>query len=159
MNSRAHVRTAGWGISVAVAAAMVFADPTPADAQAVAISPDATRHVYTFLQDRLEVRVVGVPAGSVRLLRGAPGELEVVGRAPNGIAGSGLERDGTERLNLGAVGADEAVFLVVVPAHVRVRVELPGEAPRRSFDPPSATTDFEWGRAEPSPLDEDPAEG
>lgn len=131
-----------------LAAAVIAALPQAAASQAVTVPADATRHVYTFQDDRLEIQVVDVPEGSLRLLRGARGELQVVGRAPNGLAGAGLERDGgAARLNLAAVGADRGIFMVVVPSDAIVRVRLADQEPLQTFDPPRATATYEWPSA------------
>lgn len=137
-----HVKAWAGGI---LAVAALAALPQAAASQAVTVPADATRHVYTFQGDRLEIQVVDVPEGSLRLLRGARGELQVVGRAPDGLAGAGLERDdGAARLNLGAVGADRGLFLVVVPSDAIVRVRLADGGAFRTFDPPRATATYEW---------------
>lgn len=128
-----------------LAAAAIAALPQAAASQAVTIPADATRHAYTFQGDRLEIQVMGVPEGSLRLLRGARGELQVLGRAPNGLAGAGLERDGgAARLHLTAVGADRGIFLVVVPSEAIVRVRLAEGEALQTFDPPRSTATFEW---------------
>jgi hypothetical protein len=91
----------------------------------VAAQTDVKRKTYTFLDRNLTIEVVAVQSGSLRILRGEAGLLEVVARAPDGFAGFALGGAQEDQLRLTSVGAQTAEFLVVVPEDARVRVRLP----------------------------------
>lgn len=148
------MRTRTYG-SALLTAIVVFglAHPAVADGQPWSSSPEAERITFTFLGDRLEVRVLAVPEGELRLMRGDRGMLRVTAHAPDGIPGIGRSGNGTERLDLAVAGSDRGVFLVVVPEDTRVRVLLPDEQILESFDPPVGTAVYRWpdGGGDPDP--------
>jgi hypothetical protein len=101
---------------------LAFAAVLPGAAQA---QRDVTRRAYTFLEDRLVVAVHAEAPGELQVVRGQRGRVEVAARSRDGFAGFGLSGDFTRRLRLTAVGSDAVQYLVVVPEHVAVTVELP----------------------------------
>lgn len=148
------------GLAIALLAGALAATVPAGPAAGQAFVPaEAFRQSYTFLGNRLEIRVEGVPSGSLRVVRGGAGVLEVAGRAAEGIAGAARERDGSEVLTLTAVGAERAVFLVVVPSDAIVRLRLPGEERPLGFDPPRTSDQWEWSAPAPeAPEDAEDAE-
>ncbi|HEX7119567.1 MAG TPA: hypothetical protein VF212_12305 [Longimicrobiales bacterium] len=125
---------------VAVALALLL----PAAASAQDRDADVVRRVYAFLGDRLTVRIETELPGTIRLIRGEKGRLEVAGRAPDGIPGFGLaERSGGE-LQLTAIGADRVEYLVVVPEEVHVKVRLPDRPVAEVFGAYDRTATFRW---------------
>ncbi|HEX2167700.1 MAG TPA: hypothetical protein VHG09_10755 [Longimicrobiales bacterium] len=86
---------------------------------------DVTRRAYTFLEDRLVVAVHAEAPGELQVVRGQRGRVEVAARSRDGFAGFGLGGDYTRQLSLTAVGSEAVQYLVVVPEHVAVSVQLP----------------------------------
>lgn len=105
-----------------ILAALALAALLPAAASA---QRDVTRRAYTFLEDRLVVAVHAEAPGELQVVRGQRGRVEVAARSRHGFAGFGLGGDYTRQLSLTAVGSDEVQYLVVVPEHVAVSVQLP----------------------------------
>lgn len=117
--------------------------PAAADAQR-----DVTRRAYTFLENRLVVAVHAEAPGELQLVRGQPGRLEVAARSRDGFAGFGLGGDVTRHLRLTAVGSEAVQYLVVVPEHVVVRVQLP-DGSTRSVPSRHGISRYSWGSADP----------
>lgn len=109
-----------------------------------------TRRSYTFLDDRLVVNVLGRAPGELQLMRGEPGRVEVAARSTDGFPGFGLGGNLTRELRLTAVGADQVRFLVVVPEHVRVTVQLPDGA-SASVPSRAPATSWSWGADDADP--------
>ena len=129
-------------LALATLAIAILAVPVPARAQA----SDVDRRVYTFLDNRLEVAVVTDAPGELQVVRGERGRVEVASRSSDGFAGAGLGGALTRQLRLTAVGNGDVQYLVVVPEHVNVRIQLPdGESATVASSVPSAS--FSWGRA------------
>lgn len=107
---------------------------------------DVTRRAYTFLEDRLVVAVHAEAPGELQVVRGQRGRVEVAARSRYGFAGFGLGGDYTRQLSLTAVGSDEVQYLVVVPEHVYVSVQLPNggtaDVPGRD-----GVSTYRWGDA------------
>jgi hypothetical protein len=133
-------------LSAAAAALM----PAPTAAQ----QSDITRRSYTFLDDRLVINVLGRAPGELQVVRGEPGRVEVAARSTDGFPGFGLGGNLTRELRLTAVGADLVQFLVVVPEHVRVTVQLPDGA-NASLPSRTPAAAWHWGdRARAAAADE-----
>jgi hypothetical protein len=92
---------------------------------AAAQESEVSRQTFTFLDNWLDVAVLADAPGTLQLVRGSRGRIDVAARAQQGFAGYGLGGDLTRRLDLTALGADNAQYIVVVPEHVSVRVHLP----------------------------------
>jgi hypothetical protein len=92
---------------------------------AAAAQEDVNRRSYNFLENHLRIDVLAEAAGSLHVVRGEHGRLEVAGRTAEGFTGSALGGRYTRELRLTAVGAESVEYLVVVPEHVTVRVHLP----------------------------------
>lgn len=97
----------------------------PALADARDRGGDTVRRVYTFLGSRLSIRIDAEVPGTVRLIRGETGRIEVTGRAPRGIPGFGLSDRVVDELRMTVVGGERVDYIVVVPEAVRVEVRLP----------------------------------
>lgn len=124
-----------------ILSALAFAAllPGAADAQR-----DVTRRAYTFLEDRLVVAVHAEAPGELQVVRGQRGRVEVAARSRDGFAGFGLGGDFTRRLRLTAIGSDAVQYLVVVPEHVTVTVELPRGGTAHVADRDGIAT-YRWG--------------
>jgi len=109
----------------------------PASAQS-----DVTRQSYTFLGQDLIVEVHDRVAGSLKLLRGSPGRVEVVARASGGFATATQGGTSRDRIRLGSVGAYRVEYLVVAPENIRVQVRLPSQDLEPTPGTESAT--FTW---------------
>jgi hypothetical protein len=125
--------------------AFIILAALPADADA---QRDVTRRSYTFLENRLVVAVHAEAPGELQLVRGQPGRLEVAARSRDGFAGFGLGGDITRQLHLTAVGSETVHYLVVVPEHVVVRVQLPDGA-TRSVPSRQGISRYSWGSTNP----------
>lgn len=123
------------------AAALAALLPAAADAQR-----DVTRRAYTFLEDRLVVAVHAQAPGELQVVRGQRGRVEVAARSRDGFAGFGLGGDYTRQLRLTAVGSDLVQYLVVVPEHVAVSVQLPRGGTSDVTDSDGVQT-YRWGAA------------
>jgi hypothetical protein len=111
--------------------------------QAAAQELDVTRRAYTFLDNRLTVAVLADAPGTLQVLRGERGRIEVAARSSNGFAGFGLGGGPTRQLRLTAVGSESVQYLVVVPEGVSVRVQLPaGNSVSLASRQPAAT--YTW---------------
>jgi hypothetical protein len=124
-----------------ILAALALAAILPASADA---QRDVTRRTYTFLDNRLVVAVLAEAPGELQVVRGQRGRVEVAARSRDGFAGFGLGGDYTPQLSLTAVGADAVQYLVVVPEHVSVSVQLPRGATAHAPDRDGIAT-YRWG--------------
>lgn len=84
------------------------------------------REQFVFPGTRLTIRVDVEAPGTLRLIRGEPGSVQVTSRAQQGFTTSGLAD--SDRLTLSATGAGPVDYLVAVPENVWVTVRLPGSA-------------------------------
>ncbi len=120
--------------------AILVAAVTPAVAQ----EWDVARRQYTFIDTRLTVEVRVDVGGTLRLIRGMPGQIEVAGRARNGFTSFGLGDRHGSHLRLSAVGANRVEYMVVVPERVYVRVELPGREVSEVFGSTRDAATYDW---------------
>ncbi len=123
---------------------LLVATALPAAAQ-----HDVARRSFIFLDRNLTIEVVSENSGVLRVMRGEPGVLEVAARAPEGLPGFALGGRQNDLLQLSAMGADKADFLVIVSEDVRVTVRLPDRKLIETAGRPAAT--FSWGKDDSSP--------
>jgi hypothetical protein len=109
----------------------------------VAAQEDVSRRTYTFLENRLDVAVIAEVPGVLQIVRGERGRVDVAGHSSDGFAGSALGGRLTRQLRLTAVGARTVEFLVVVPEHVALRVQLP-DGTSASVTPGTAAASYRW---------------
>lgn len=84
-----------------------------------------SRRRFTFLDNEVTVEVLADVPGTLQIVRGEPGSLDVAGRANGGITSFALGgRDGST-LRLSVVGGQQAEFMVVIPEDAHLRVRLP----------------------------------
>lgn len=139
--------------AAAAVLALVMAGPAVAQEQQV------TRRAFTYINNDLAIRVATDAPGELRLARGAAGIIEVAARAPHGIAGFGLVDTHGGRLTLTAAGADHVSYVVVVPADVRVRIDLPDRPVDEYFGSLQDIATYAWhGEPEHVPDPPGPAE-
>lgn len=128
-------------LSLAFALALVL----PSLAAAQVTSTETTRRVFTFVDDGLTVQVDVDTPGTLRMIRGQGGRLEVVARARDGFTAFGLSERSGDQLNLTAVGAQEVEFIVVVPDGARVMVRLPDRHLAEVFGTRDRSATWTWG--------------
>lgn len=105
---------------------------------------DVTRRVYTLLDTDLKVDVVTNAPGTLQMMHGQAGQVEVTGRALNGMAASALSDKDVTTLRLTAVGAERVEYIVVVPNNVYVVVKLPDRDVPETFSTMSGSTSYSW---------------
>jgi hypothetical protein len=130
-----------------LALALVGVIAAPAAAQ-----HDVARRSFNFFDNTLTIQVISESSGSLRIMRGEEGRLEVAARTPDGIPAATLGgRDGDE-LRLTSVGANPVTFVVSVPEDVRVRVLLPD---RKNLEIASTrpAASYAWGATPAKPAD------
>jgi len=125
-----------------------FTAALPATAAAQTQDTETIRRTYTFLGDRLSVRVDGAVPGTLRVIRGESGRIEVAGRVRHGLAGFGLSSRNGHVLHLTAVGGEHADYILVVPDAVRVEVRLPGNPVAEVIGTFQDAASFRWGTTE-----------
>ncbi len=110
--------------------------------QAVVLQPTEHR-LFTFLGSSLTVDVQSDAPGTVHVIHGQRGQVEVTARAANGFAGFGIS-DTRERLTLTSAGATRVDYLVVVPEQAAVRVRLPGAGAAQTFGTLERSASYSW---------------
>lgn len=105
---------------------------------------DVSRRSYSFLDERLLVLVETEVPGTLRVVRGGRGQVEVAGRAREGFVGFGLGGEPTRQLRLTSVGGENVEYLVVVPERVRLTVQLPDRT-GSDVAPRQQSAVFRWG--------------
>jgi hypothetical protein len=110
---------------------------------AAAAQDGVNRRTYTFLENHLDVAVIAEVPGVLQVVRGERGRVEVAGRSLDGFPGSALGGRITRQLRLTAVGAQAVEYLVVVPEHVVVRIQLP-DGTAASLAPGAAAASYRW---------------
>jgi hypothetical protein len=125
---------------------LIAAAAAPAAAQEYQVS----RRVYPFFASNLTIEVRTRSPGSLEILRGGRGRIEVAGRATNSVLGYAPPRLPGEPLRLTALGGSEVHYLVIVPEGIRLNVMLPDRAyAEPAVNEPAAV--YEWG-PEPEPV-------
>lgn len=125
-----------------------FTAALPATAAAQTQDTETIRRTYTFLGDRLSVRVDGAVPGTLRVIRGESGRIEVAGRVRHGLAGFGLSSRNGHVLHLTAVGGEHADYILVVPDAVRVEIRLPGKSVAEVVGAFQDAASFRWDATE-----------
>jgi hypothetical protein len=127
-------------------ALLVLAAAALLPATASAQEQDVSRRSWIFLDNRLDVAVLADAPGVLHVVRGERGRIEVAARSRDGFPGFGLGGSHTRQLRLTAVGSENVQYLVVVPEHVSVRVQLP-HGGSMSLAPRSPSGTYSWGAA------------
>jgi hypothetical protein len=137
-----------FGLLLGLLAGFAAGGATPLHAQEYAV----TRESYPFFSRNLDIDVSATGPGRVQVIRGSEGRIEVAAHATGGVAAFGLTAYPPilQLTALGAVGAD---YIVVVPQRTDVRVRVPGRSSWSSADPYNPQT-FRWDSVpEPIALD------
>jgi hypothetical protein len=101
----------------------------------------------TFIGTTLEIEVLAESPGTLRLIQGRAGEIDVSARAVAGIAGFGLSGGDRGKLQLTAVGAERVEYLVVIPEGAQVRIRLPGNPVAQTLGTLQKTAVYNWGNS------------
>jgi hypothetical protein len=83
------------------------------------------RRLFTFLDNDVTVEVATDAPGTLQIVRGEDGQIDVAARVPGGLSSAALGGRESDRLRLTAVGGSRADFIVTVPEDTYVRVYLP----------------------------------
>jgi hypothetical protein len=127
-------------LRAAYAATLSLALPAAGAAQ-----QNEVRHErLTFVGTELTIHLLTDAPGSLRLIHGQPGQIEVTARAPGGVAGFGLAGEDRGRLELTAAGAQQVDYVVVVPSDARVHIRLPGDLAAKPFGTLQRTAIYRW---------------
>jgi len=100
--------------------------------------------VYTFIDTELTVNVDTDAPGTLQLMHGQAGQVEVTGRALHGMAASALSDGNGSTLRLNALGADRVEYMVVVPSNVYVQVKLPDRDVPETFSTMAGSKTYTW---------------
>lgn len=121
-----------------------------AGAAAQQISP-VTQRSYALVERRLTIDVRIDSPGSLRVVRGGLGRVDVIGQGRgDALAVSALDGHHRNVLTLTALGDAPVRYLVTVPERVDVRVRLP-DRPLPEHVRSRGAADFEWGDATSGP--------
>lgn len=113
--------------------------------------PGVTRERFAYLGSTLEIKVLTEAPGTLRLIHGQPGEIDVSARAIGGMASVGLSGGDTGSLNLTAVSGERVEYLVVVPEDVRVRILLPDRPVAEVFGARKSAETYSWNATHQDP--------
>jgi len=105
---------------------------------------NVARRSFTFLENGVTVEVNSDVPGTLQIVRGGDGVIDVAARVPGGLSSFALGGQYNDKLRLTAVGGKSAEFIVVVPEQTYVRVHLPN---RKGGEIGSTrpTGSFKWG--------------
>jgi hypothetical protein len=109
--------------SALLAGFLVVATAVPATAQ----DPGVSHRAFTFLDNTLTVEVIASAPGTLQIVRGEAGIVNVAAHVAGGISTAALGGREENALRLTAVGGDKASFIVEVPEDAHVRVKLPNK--------------------------------
>lgn len=117
---------------------LALAAPAPVIAQEWQVA----RERFVFVGTQLSIHVKAEVAGTLNVIRGAPGSVQVAGRASQGFTAAGLADN--EELTLTAAGAGPVDYLVSVPEGVWVRVRLPNATLGEAMASHARSRSFTW---------------
>ncbi len=143
--SRMKVDAMRWYSGIALAALTAACVARPASAQEWQVA----RQSFAFAGASLKVHVDVDAAGSIQILRGAPGSVHVAARTEHGFTDAGLTA--TELLTLAASGPGPVDYIVSIPQGVWVSLQLPGRVMPESIGSWDSGGTFQWtGREAPA---------
>jgi hypothetical protein len=109
--------------SALLAGFFVVATAAPAAAQDLGVS----HRTFTFLDNTLTIEVIASAPGTLQIVRGEGGILDIASHVAGGVSSAALGGREENALRLTAVGGDKASFIVSVPEDAHVRVKLPNK--------------------------------
>lgn len=108
------------------------------------------RRAFAFFGRTLTIEVTADGPGALQVVRGGTGYVEVAAHAPDGLTSFALGGWRGDRLQLNALGASDASFIVVVPENVHVVATLPGQGTAARVPEPPAALRWGWDDAAPA---------
>jgi hypothetical protein len=105
---------------------------------------EITRRTFTFLGERLTITLTVDAPGTLRVIRGEAGRLEVIARAEDGFVVAGLADRPRDELRLAAIGADRVEIIVVAPADTRIALRLPDRRREEIIGHLEPTAAYDW---------------
>lgn len=145
------MRTMGLGTGWIVLAAAIAAgllEPRSvvgqdANAQAAPVAAESLERTFTFIGNELRITIAGPGAGTLRVVRGQLGRIEVVARSYGGIPVAALGSDVDGQLVLDSGPAARADYIVTIPRETRLGVRLAGH-PGATLSPLDQTASWSW---------------
>jgi hypothetical protein len=122
-----------------IAPILALALAAPAGAQQWQVARDR----FAFAGSKLTIHVDVASEGSLTIIRGSAGAVDVAGRSDTGLTAAGLTPD--EHLTLTAAGEGFVEYVLAVPERVWVSVRLPDRAGAESLGARQRTGTFRWG--------------
>ena len=113
--------------------ALLAAIPAAAAAQATAgaqpagPAPERVQRSFVYLGHDLRVTVLGDAGGTIQVVRGEDGRLDLSGRVVGGLASVAMADDTRSELTLTSSGASRIDWVLIVPTDVRVSLRSPGQ--------------------------------
>lgn len=119
--------------------------------------PWVERGWFTLVGNDLTIEVDAAAPGTLLVLRGEAGRVQVRARAYGGLAGFSFTDRGRARLHLSGAAAESVAYVVVIPARARVSVRLPDRTLPETMRTLQQTGTFRWEIPEPGePEADDP---
>jgi hypothetical protein len=121
-----------------------------ASAQPAAPAPELVQRSFVYLGHDLRVTILGEAAGTIRVMRGEAGRLDLNGRVVGGLVTTGLEDGSPSELTLASGGASRVDWVLVVPRDVRLSLRLRGQ-PAATLGTLAPAATWNWA-AQPSAI-------
>ncbi len=115
----------GWQV-VLVGAALALPVGVRAQQAAPEYQPATTQRAFVFLEDELRVTIAGEAAGTIQVMRGEQGRIDLTARGVGAAPAAGLLGGTPSELTLASAGATRTDYVLVVPADVRVTIRRAG---------------------------------
>jgi len=109
------------GAALALPGAATAQQAAPAQAQA-----STMQRAFVFLDDELRVTIAGEAAGTIQVVRGEQGRIDLTASGIGASPAAGLSGNTPSELTLASAGATRADYVLVVPADVRVTISRAG---------------------------------
>ncbi len=110
--------------------AATLALPTAAAAQQAApaeVQPETLQRAFVFLDNDLRVTIAGEAPGTIQVVRGEVGRIDLTARGAGALPAAGLVGGTPAELTLASGGAIRAEYTLVVPPDVRVTISRTGQ--------------------------------
>jgi len=109
------------GAALALPGATMAQQPAPREPH-----PATLQRAFVFLDDALRVTIAGEAPGTIQVVRGERGRIDLTARGLGASPAAGLTGDTPSELTLVSAGAARADYVLVVPADVRVTISRAG---------------------------------
>ncbi len=135
--------------------ALLAAIPAAAAAQATAgaqpagPAPERVQRSFVYLGHDLRVTILGDAGGTIQVVRGEGGRLDLSGRVVGGLATVAMADDTRSDLTLSSSGASRIDWVLIVPADVRVSLRSPGQ-PEATLGTLAPAATWSWAAQRPA---------